>query len=197
MRTLSILERRSVGGGLSAAGIRAAAGGYSANATGEGGGVGGGALAGNVAGTLSYGGGAWSFAAPGLSVGVAGAAAALPYTLGLSTTGKLIDAHTGALAPLPSSCTVTTTNTATHVATRTGAGGGTVSVVNTDTDQILSQGLNNLINQTGMQYVPIWIPTIGSPWECTEMGGSDLAGGSICFSGIGNYGGAFGTGFDN
>jgi hypothetical protein len=195
MRTLSILERKSIGGGLSSAGIKSQLGGYGAMPNGEGGGMGGGGLAGNVAGTFTFAGnGSWTNLGNGISVNmVCTPGTTFGFTLGLSTSGKLVNAQTGLDLQFSGSCTVTTINTKTGIETICPTNGGTCTVIDTKTGQKLSDASNSFFDQSGFSTV-----SIGEGSE-VAMGGSDLAGGYVSAGSYGDYGGfgGFGLGGDN
>jgi len=192
MRTLSILERKSVGGGLSSAGIKSQLGGYGAMPNGEGGAGGGGGLAANVAGSFTFlGNGGWRniggdtvtsiFCTPGTT---------FSFNLGLSTAGKIVNANTGLSVSLPGDCRIVTDNSKTGIQTNCPANGGTCQVINTKTGQQISSSNETDVDQSGLSSV-----AVGEATEI-EMGGSDLAGGAVGYSSYGDYGG-FGLGGDN
>lgn len=192
MRTLSILERKSIGGGLSSAGIKSQLGGYGAMPNGEGGGTGGGGMAGNVAGTFTFAGnGSWTNVGNGISVNmVCTPGTTFGFTLGLSTSGKLVNAQTGVDLQFSGSCTVTTINTKTGIETICPTSGGSCTVIDTKSGKIISSADSSYIDQSGFETVSVGEST------AVEMGGSDLAGGTVAFSSFGDYGG-FGLGGDN
>ena len=193
MRTLSILERKSIGGGLSSASIKSQTGGYGAMPNGEGGGTGGGSVASNVAGSfvLTSPGNWQNTGGNSLTTLMCSAGTTFSFNLGLSTTGKIVNAQTGLTATLPNDCRIITKDTSTGIQTNCPANGGLCQVINTKTGEQSTSNLVSYVDQTGFSDI-----SIGEGSEFA-MGGSDLAGGSCIFAGsFGNYGG-FGFGGDN
>ena len=192
MRTLSIVERRAIGGGLSSAFIGAQQSGYGAMPNGEGGGTGGGSLAANVAGVfVSVGNATWqNTGANSLTTVVCTPGTIFGFTLGDSTLGKVVNALTGiTITPAPS-CKIITVDTQTGIETICPLQGGLCQVVNLNGGAVVSSNESSFADQSGFSSL-----SIGEGQEIA-MGGSDLAGGAIMAGSFGNYGG-FGFGGDN
>jgi len=192
MRTLSIVERRAVGGGLSSAGIRSQLGGYGATPNGEGGAGGGGGLAPNVAGTFTYiGNSTWQNTGANMVVSLVCAPGTIfGFQLGQSTSGKIVNALTGVTVTPAPDCKIVTVNTQTGIKTECPLQGGNCTVTDTKTGRQLSSATEPDVDQSGLSSV-----SVGES-AAVEMGGSDLAGGAIAYGSFGDYGG-FGLGGDN
>jgi hypothetical protein len=98
------------------------------------------------------------------------------FTLGISTTGKVIDANTGGGASIPQDCTVTTINTRTGI--QTICEGTVCSSIDTNTGKKISEIDNSRPFDTGLASV-----TAGNEYAVAESG-THLGGGYVGGDGV-------------